>query len=119
MEFHIKEMVISAKQKSQFEKKLLKLKRYIKDEPLLIDCYFKDESSPEKGGVNQVVELSATFGHEKIFMREIDERLVRAFANAYKNLERKLTEFHKERIDRTRGSESKFDQVLKRLGIRK
>jgi ribosomal subunit interface protein len=120
IEFHIKNIVISAKQKSFFEKKLMKLKRYLKDEPMIIDVYFKDETSPEKGGMDQAVELATTFGKEKIFVREVDDRLMRAFAIAYKSLERNLSRFHKKRIDKSHeGTEDYVSRALRALRIKK
>ncbi|MFA6963373.1 MAG: HPF/RaiA family ribosome-associated protein [Patescibacteria group bacterium] len=119
VEFHIKEIVITAKQKSLIEKKILKLKRYIKDEPLVVDVYLRDETSAEKGGVDQSVELSATFGTEKMFVKEIDDRLMRAFAFAYKKLERNLQEFHRKRVDFSQGKEGRINKLLKRFGLRR
>lgn len=119
VEFHIKDIVITAKQKSLIEKKLLKLKRYIKDEPLIIDVYLNDETSAEKGGVDQSVELSAVLGSGKIFVKEIDDRLMRAFAFCYKKFERKLQEVHRKRIDVSHGHEGRLDRILKRLGLRR
>ena len=119
VEFHIKDIVITAKQKSLIEKKLFKHKRYIKDEPLIIDVYLADETSAEKGGVDQSVELSAIFGSEKFFVKEVDDRLLRAFAFAYKKFERILQEFHNKRIGVSHGKEGHLDKILKRLGLRR
>lgn len=120
MEFHIKDIVITAKQKSIIEKKLFKLKRYLKDEPMVIDCYLLDETGSEKGGTDQVVELSAVFGSEKIFVREVDDRLMRAFAYAYQSFERRMQRFHKKRIDKNhRGGDNYIEKALKALKIKK
>jgi len=120
VEFHIKDIAITAKQKSLIEKKLLRLKRYIKDEPLLIDCYLRDETSPEKGGTDQAVELSTIVSKEKIFIREVDDRLMRAFVFAYKHFERQLQRLHKQRIDRShQGSENYISKALKALRIKR
>lgn len=120
VEFHIKEIVITSKQKSLIEKKLMKLKRYSKDEPLKIDCYLRDETSSEKGGADQAVELATLVGKEKIFVREVDDRLMRAFAFAYRSIERQLERLHRKRIDRTHeGTEKYIDKALKALRLRK
>lgn len=120
VEFHIKDIIISNKQKDLIEQKIKKLKRYIKDEPLLIDVYLTDETSLEKGGVDQSVELSTVVSNEKIFIKEIDNRLMRAFAKAYKAFERNLSEFHRKRIDKTRKvDESSFNKVLRALKLKK
>jgi ribosomal subunit interface protein len=120
VEFHIKNIVITAGQKSLIEKKLTKLKRYQKNEPMMIDVYLKDETSAEKGGVDQVVEISAIFNHEKIFVREVDDRLMRAFAFAYRAFERQLERFHRKKIDKTRnGQEKAIGKFLRAVRIRK
>lgn len=120
VQFHVKEVVLTAKQKSLIEKKLFRLKRYLKDEPLIIDVYLRDETGSEKGGVDQSVELSAVFDNEKIFVREVDDRLMRAFAVAYKSFERQLEKFHRKRIDKThRVKMSHLDLVLRALRLRK
>ncbi len=120
VEFHIKDIVITASQKSLIEKKLMKLKRYLKNEPMTLDIYLRDETSAEKGGVDQAVELSATFNHEKLFVREVDDRLMRAFAFAYKSFERQMQRFHKKQIDKAHeGSEKAVNRFLKALRIKK
>lgn len=120
VEFHIKDIVITAKQKSLMEKKLFRLKRYIKDEPLIIDCYLRDETSPEKGGTDQAVELSAVVNKEKIYIREVDDRLMRAFAFAYKHFERQMQRFHQKRIDKSHtGSENYIGKALRALRLKK
>lgn len=120
VEFHIKDIAITAKQKSIIEKKLFKLKRYLKEEPLIIDCYLRDETSPEKGGTDQAVELSAVFGREKLFVREVDDRLMRAFAFAYKSFERQMTRLHKKKVDQAQeGTEGYMEKALKALRIKK
>lgn len=119
IEFHIKDIVITANQKSLIEKRLAKLKRYVKDEPMIIDVYLTDESSAEKGGIDQSVELSGIFSGEKIFVKEIDDRLMRAFAFAYSSFERQLERFHRKRIDKMgKGSATAVGRLLRRLRIR-
>jgi len=99
VEFHIKDVVVSENEQSLIEKKLLKLKRYLKDEPFLIDVYITDQAGAEmKGGVDKSVRLSADFQNEQVFVEEIDSITMRAFAFAYRRFERKLQEFHRKRI---------------------
>jgi len=120
VEFHIKDIIITASQKSLIEKKLMRLKRYLKNEPMTVDIYLRDETSPEKGGVDQAVELSATFNREKLFVREVDDRLMRAFAFAYKSFERQMQRFHKKEIDKSHeGSEKAVSKILKAMRIKK
>ncbi len=101
LEVHTDGVILTAKQRALMEKKLLKLKKYIPDEPLIVDLLLKDESSSEKGGVDQKVEINAVFGKERIFIAETDDRLMRAFAFAHKRFERQLSRFHDKRISKT------------------
>jgi ribosomal subunit interface protein len=97
-----KGVIITAKQKSQMERKISKLKKYLNGEPVTIDAILTDETSPEKGGVDQSVRLNVTFGKEKIFIEEVDERLMRAFAYAYNRLERNLRRYHQRKTERNK-----------------
>ena len=113
IEFHTKGVILTSKQKSGMQKKLLKTKKFIPDEPITVDVILQDESSPEKGGIDQAVQISATFGKEKIFIEETDDRLMRAFAFALKRFERKLQHFHKKRIDENKKPGGlRFEKVL-------
>ena len=99
IEFHIQDVVITDSQKALIELKLSKLKRYIKDEPLLIDVYLTDQSGGlSKGGVDKSVRLAANFSNEKIFIEEIDSNLMRAFAYSFRRIEHQMQEFHAKRI---------------------
>ena len=68
----------------------------------MIDVILQDESSSEKGGMDQMVKLIATFGKEKIYIEEVDERLMKAFAIALQRFERDLERFHERRTDRSK-----------------
>lgn len=120
IEFHIKDVVITAKQKALFEKKLLKLRKYCKDEEIIIDVYLRDETSPEKGGVDQAVELSTVISGEKIFAHEVDDRLLRAFANTYNSFRRQIDQLHRKRIEKSHeGSEGYITKALRALRLKK
>jgi len=97
--FQAKEVILSAKQKSQMEKKLYRLKKYFNNETVTIDVLLKDETGVEKGGVDQVVHLNVNFGKEKIFIEEKDDRIARAFAYARERLERTLKRSHQKKIE--------------------
>jgi ribosomal subunit interface protein len=113
IEFHTKGVILTSKQKKAMEKKLLKTKKYIPDEPLMVDVILKDESSAEKGGIDQKVEINATFGKEKIFIEETDDRIMRAFAFALGRFDRKLQHFHKKKVDRNKKPGGlRFEKVL-------
>lgn len=99
---HVDGVIVTSKQKAMMEKKLGRMKRYLPDELLVLDLILKDESSPEKGGVDQKVQIVATFGKEKILIEETDDRLLRAFAHAIKKMERQLSDYNKKRVDKVR-----------------
>lgn len=120
IDFHIKDVVITSKQKAVFEKKLSKLKKYIKDDATKIDVYFKDESSAEKGGVDQAVELCTVFQGQKVFVREVDDRLQRAFAYALKSFDRQISRIHNKIIEKSHeGSDWYITKALKALRLKK
>ena len=102
IEFHTNNVILTSKQKAEMEKKILRTKKYIPDEPVMIDVILQDESSSEKGGMDQMVKLIATFGKEKIYIEEVDERLMKAFAIALQRFERDLERFHERRTDRSK-----------------
>lgn len=119
---HVDGVIITSKQKTLMERKLLKMKRYIADEPLAIDLVLKDESSAEKGGIDQKVEIIATFGKEKVFVTETDDRMMRAFAFAIKRFERQLSRFHEKKVSQNQngggGRLEKLWGVIKKSKIR-
>lgn len=120
VEFHIKGVPVSKDQKALIKKKLFKLKRYLKNEPLIIDIYLRDESSNEKGGVDQAVEISAVFANEQLFIREVDSKLMRAFAYAYRRFEERMRTFHQKRLDQfKKPGGSRLDKVLSFLKIKR
>src|SRR3989344_4856903 len=116
IEFHIKDVVLTSKQKAMMEKKILKLKRYLKDESVKIDIYLRDDSSPEKGGVDQSVELSTVINGEKIFARDVDDRLLRGFVRAQKAFERQISQLHKQKIEKSHeGTDNYIAKALRAL----
>lgn len=120
VEFHLKDIVITSKQKSLIEKKIQKLKKYVKNNPFQVDVYLKDETGSNKDGIDQQVELSTVYNNEKIFVKEVDDRLMRAFGCAFKSFERTIKKLHKQMVDRSQeGSESYLKKALKSLKFRK
>lgn len=117
IEFHIKNIIITSKQKALLEKKIAKVKKYLAhEEPVTIDVYLMDETSSEKGGVDQTVHLSAVMGKEKVYVEETDDRLMRAFAYAFKSFERKLSRLHRRKIDKNESGDKSF-KMSELLGI--
>ena len=108
-----KGVLITSKQKAQVEKKITRMKRYVKEEPLTVDVMFIDETSPQKGGIDQAVHINATFGKEKIFIEEVDDRLMRAFALALKRFERQLTRFHRKKVEKLhKVGEGRLEKII-------
>ena len=117
---HTDGVIITAKQKSLMEKKLARMKKFVTDQTFTVNVNLKDETSAEKGGVDQSVSISASFAKEKIFIEETDDRLMRAFVFALKRLERQLTRFHKRGIDKTkRGGGGRLEKIWKYVKIPK
>lgn len=117
--FHIKEVIIGNKQKDLMEKKLKGLKKFVIEEPTMVDVYLRDETSQEKGGVDQSVEISVVFGKEKIFVKEVDDKLMRAFAYTYKAVERQMIRMHKRVIEKSRQGIKDNWKIWERLNIGK
>ena len=98
---HTDDVILTAKQKAMMEKKLMKMKRYSPEEPMTVDLTLKDDSGTEKGGVDQKIHISAIIGKEKIFVEELDDRIMRAFAIAAKKFERQLSTIHKKNVEKS------------------
>ena len=106
-------VILTSKQKALMEKKIQKLKKYFNNKPVTIDIVLQDATSAEKGGVDQIVHLSVLLDKEKIFIEEIDDRLMRAFALALGRFERQLSRHHKKEIEREQGKGvNRFDKLL-------
>lgn len=98
--FQTKGVIITSKQKSIIEKKISKVKRYLNNvDPVIIDVLITDESGPEKGGVDQKVHINVIMGKDNIFIEEVDDRIMRAFAFAFLRLERNLRRRHQKIVE--------------------
>jgi ribosomal subunit interface protein len=115
--FRAKGVIVTAKQKALIERKLAGLKRYLKDiDPVTVDLTLLDESGPEKGGVDQAVHLSVVLPEERIFIEEVDDRIMRAFGFAYKTLERRLSRSHKKKVDKVKRGRNPFKDIFGAFG---
>lgn len=112
-----KGIIITAKQKSVMDRKLLRLKRYVKEwSPINCDVKLIDETGENKGGVDQSVHINISLPRETIFIKETDDRIMRAFQFAYKILERKLRRYNQRyTLDRRREA-SRFKSVINVVG---
>ncbi len=92
--FHIEGVVISDKDETEMEEKIKNLEKYVR-EPAIADVYIVDESGKQsKSGVDKRVKLSVLMGKEKIFIEELDNNPIQAFAKSYHRLKSNLEEFH-------------------------
>ena len=111
-------VIITSKQRSQMERQLSKLKKYMKDvSPVMIDLTLIDESGPEKGGIDQAVHINVILPGEKIFIEEVDDRIVRAFGFAVKTLERRLRRYSQKRVGDQRRKASRFKSLTNAVGF--
>lgn len=114
---HTKGVIITSKQKALMERQVLRLKRYVQDfSPVSVDVTLLDESSPNKGGIDQAVHINAILPNEKIFIEEVDDRLMRAFNFAVKTLERRFKRYAGKKIDKKRREASRFKSVINVFG---
>ncbi|HOX41154.1 MAG TPA: HPF/RaiA family ribosome-associated protein [bacterium] len=120
IQFRAKDVVLTDKNRSYIERRIRKLKHYIHDEPVMVDVYLTDESSKEKGGDDQSVEIAAMIKGKKLFVHETDPEIMVAFAKAYEGFDRKIKEIHARRIDRSqKPRDGRIERLLKRFGLRK
>lgn len=112
-----KGVVITAKQKSQIEKKLLRLKKYTKEwSPVNCDVKLLDQTGENKGGVDQAIHIKIILPKETIFVEEVDDRMMRAFAYAYQTVERRLRRYSQKHTSERRRQASKFKSVVNVVG---
>ena len=115
--FHTKGVIVSAKQKSQMERKLQKLSRYVRDvKPVVCDITLADESGPEKNGIDQCVRINFLIPKERIHVEEVDDRIVRAFGFAYSALERRLRRYSKKKTNLERRDSSRIKEIMGSVG---
>ncbi len=115
--FHTKGIIVSAKQKSQMERKLQRLSRYVKDvKPVVCDITLADESGPEKNGIDQCVRINFLLPKESIHIEEVDDRIVRAFGFAYSALERRLRRYSSKKRDLERRDRSRLKNIMGTVG---
>ena len=112
-------VVLTAKQKSQVERQLAKLKKYLnhlQTDPVIVEARFIDQSGPTKGGVDQAVHLQVTLPKDSIYIEEIDDRALRAFQYAYKTLERRLRRYADKYTSDRRREDRRFKSMAKLAG---
>lgn len=114
---HTKGVIVTAKQKTLIERKILQLKKYVRDfSPVNVTVTLLDESGPEKGGIDQAVHIKANLPKEEIFIKEVDDRLMRAFGFAYQSFERRLRRYGKIRREKRDREGSRIKSIINVVG---
>lgn len=115
--FNIKGVIINTKQKKMMEKKLLILRKFVKNwSPVNVDVTLTDESGPDKNGIDQAVHINAMLPKEKIYIEEVDDNMMRAFNYAAKTLERRFRRYNNKYINENRRKASNFKSLTNVVG---
>jgi len=115
--FNIKDVIINTKQKKMMERKLLALRKFVKNwSPVNIDVTLTDESGPDKNGIDQAVHINVIMPKEKIYIEEVDDNMMRAFNYAVKTLERRFRRYNKKHIQNDRREASRFKAITNVVG---
>lgn len=107
-----KDVIITARQKSDIEKKIGRLKKYLKHEsPVVAEVHLIDDSGPNKDGVTQTVKIDVRSEHYNIHVEEKKNNIMKAFANALRSVDRQVRDQHKMEIDATRTRTNRLEKV--------
>ncbi|PIU24099.1 ribosomal subunit interface protein [Candidatus Berkelbacteria bacterium CG08_land_8_20_14_0_20_39_8] len=108
-----KDVIITARQKSYIEKKISRLKKYLKHEsPVSVEVHLVDDSGPNKDGVTQTVKVNVRSEHYNIHIEEKKNNIMKAFTNALKSVDRQVRDQHKKEIQKTRKAGQRGDKVF-------
>ncbi|MCX6810581.1 MAG: HPF/RaiA family ribosome-associated protein [Candidatus Berkelbacteria bacterium] len=112
-----RDVIITARQKSDIEKKIGRLKKYLKHEsPVAVEVHLIDDSGPNKNGVTQSVKIDVTSEHYNIHVEEKRNNIMKAFALALGAVDRQVRDQHKKEIDSTRTGTNRLEKVYGFLG---
>ena len=112
-----KDVIITARQKSDIEKKISRLKKYLKHEnPVTVDVHLIDDAGQNKTGVTQSVKIDVVSEHYNIHVEEKKSNIMKAFANALGSVDRQIRDQHKKEIDSTRTGTNRLEKVYGFLG---
>ena len=108
-----KDVIITARQKSDIEKKISRLNKYLKHEnPVTVEVHLIDDSGPNKNGVTQTVKIDVASEHYNIHVEEKKSNIMKSFANALRSVDRQLRDQHKQEIEKTRTRTNRFEKVF-------
>lgn len=112
-----KDVIITARQKSDIERKISRLKKYLKHEsPVNVEVHLVDDSGPNKTGVTQSVKIDVASEHYNIHVEEKKNNIMKAFANALRSVDRQVRDQHKKEIESTRTGANRLEKVYGFLG---
>jgi len=108
-----KDVIITARQKSDIEKKINRLNKYLKHEsPVKVEVQLIDDSGPNKSGVTQTVKIDVASEHYNVHVEEKKNNIMKAFTNAVRSVDRQVRDKHKREIQKTRTGTNRFDKVF-------
>ncbi|HPL01683.1 MAG: ribosome-associated translation inhibitor RaiA [Patescibacteria group bacterium] len=109
-------VIVTARQKSYIEKRILKFNKYLKHlSPVKAAVQLIDDSGPNKTGVTQTVKIDLDAPGYELHVEEKKNNLMKAFANAVSAAERQVRDQHKQKIEKRRRGVS-FDSVVNIFG---
>jgi len=107
-----KDVIITARQKSDIEKKISRLNKYLKHEnPVTVEVHLIDDSGPNKNGVTQSVKIDVVSEHYNVHVEEKKNNIMKAFANALHSVDRQVRDKHKKEIEKTRTGTNRFEKI--------
>ena len=109
-------VIVTARQKSYIEKRILKFNKYLKHlSPVKAAVQLIDDSGPNKTGVTQTVKIDLDAPGYELHVAEKKNNLMKAFDNAVSAAERQVRDQHKQQIEKRRRGVS-FDSVVNIFG---
>jgi len=109
-------VIVTARQKSYIEKRILKFNKYLKHlSPVKAAVQLIDDSGPNKTGVTQTVKIDLDAPGYELHVEEKKNNLMKDFANAVSAAERQVRDQHKQKIEKRRRGVS-FDSVVNIFG---
>lgn len=111
-----RDVIITARQKSEIEKRVSRLNKYLKNEdPAVVTVALIDDSGPNKTGVTQTVKIDLICPSISVHVEEKKNNLMKAFVRAFSSVDRQVRDHHKKTVQKTQRG-GRFDKVFGILG---
>ncbi|TSC94953.1 MAG: hypothetical protein Athens101428_78 [Candidatus Berkelbacteria bacterium Athens1014_28] len=111
-----RDVIITARQKSEIEKRVSRLNKYLKNEdPVVVSVALIDDSGPNKTGVTQTVKIDVSCPNLSVHVEEKKNNLMKAFVRAFSSVDRQIRDRHQKEIKKSRRG-GRFDKVFGILG---